>query len=118
LTMPAVSAAGMAAVDPDQAGIAPGVINPSRQVGAAVGIAVLGAGAVALARGDWQGQLSTLAPATQAKASQLTALVLGGQGAQIAALAGRPAEHAGLESFVYGLRGALIVSAGLALIGS
>jgi MFS family permease len=42
LTMPAVSATGMAAVDRTKAGIASGVINASRQVGGALGIAVLG----------------------------------------------------------------------------
>jgi MFS transporter, DHA2 family, methylenomycin A resistance protein len=39
--MPAVSAAGTAAVDADESGIASGVINASRQAGGAFGIAVL-----------------------------------------------------------------------------
>ena len=118
LAMPAVSAAGMAAVDGNQSGIASGVINASRQVGGSLGIAVLGAVAATLARTDWQHQLSMMAPAAQAKAAHLTTLVLGGQGKLIAALAGRPAQTAGLESFVHGLRGALLASSALTLIAS
>jgi hypothetical protein len=59
-----------------------------------------------------------MAPAAQAKAAHLTTLVLGGQGRLIGALAGRPAETAGLESFVHGLRGALLASSALTLIAS
>ncbi len=118
LVMPAVAAAGMAAVDPEQSGIASGVINASRQVGGALGIAVLGSIAATITRSDWQQQLSQLPPATHAKAAHLTALVVGGQGRPIAAAAGRPAELAALASFVDGTRGALLTSSALALIAS
>jgi Na+/melibiose symporter-like transporter len=118
LVMPALSAAGMAAVDEDQSGIASGVINASRQVGGEFGVAVLGSIAATLSRADWQHQLSLLAPATQAKANELAALVLGGQGSAIAALAGPPAAMAGLDSFVHGLHGALLTGSALTLIGS
>jgi EmrB/QacA subfamily drug resistance transporter len=118
LTIPAVSAAGMAAVDEDHSGIASGVINAARQLGGSLGIAVLGSIAATLARADWQHKLSLLGPAARAKAANLTGLALGGQGKAIAALAGRRAETAGLESFVHGLRGALLTSAVLALVGA
>jgi EmrB/QacA subfamily drug resistance transporter len=118
LAMPAVAAAGMAAVDPDQSGIASGVINASRQVGGALGIAVLGSIAATITRTDWQQQLSQLPPATHAKAVHLTTLVLGGQGKPIAAAAGRPAEFAALTAFVDGTRGALLTSSVLALVAS
>jgi hypothetical protein len=118
LVMPAVAAAGMAAVDGEQSGIASGVINASRQVGGALGVAVLGTIAATITRTDWQQQLSQLPAATQAKAGHLTALVVGGQGTPIAAAAGRPAELAALASFVDGTRGALLTSSGLALIAS
>jgi EmrB/QacA subfamily drug resistance transporter len=118
LTIPAVSAAGMAAVDGDQSGIASGVINSARRVGGALGIAVLGSIAATLARADWHRQLSLLPPATRAKASHLTRLVLDGQGKVIGGLAGRPAQEAALESFVHGLRGALLASSALTLIAS
>jgi EmrB/QacA subfamily drug resistance transporter len=52
LAIPAVNAAGMAAVDDDESGVGAGVITTARHVGGAVGIAVLGAIAAATARGD------------------------------------------------------------------
>jgi EmrB/QacA subfamily drug resistance transporter len=118
LVMPAVAAAGMAAVDSEQSGVASGVINASRQVGGALGIAVLGSIAATITRTDWHQQLAQLPPATQAKAAHLTALAVGGQGTPIAAAAGRPAELAALTAFVDGTRGALLASAALALIAS
>jgi hypothetical protein len=116
LVMPAVSAAGMAAVDADQSGIASGVINASRQVGGAFGIAVLGSIAATISRAAWQDHVSLLAPA--ARTNEVSTLVLGGRGSAIAALAGRPAAIAGLESFVDGVRGALLTGSTLTLIGS
>jgi EmrB/QacA subfamily drug resistance transporter len=118
LAMPAVSAVGMGAVDREQSGIASGVINAARQVGGALGIAVLGSVAAILARADWSHQLTLLAPATQAKAANLTPLVLDGQGQAIGTLAGSAAEAAALSSFVQGLRGALLVSSALALVAA
>jgi EmrB/QacA subfamily drug resistance transporter len=115
LAMPAVTATAMAAVERNQAGIASGVINAGRQVGGALGIAVLGAVAAMLTRSEWQQQLTLLPPADQATAAHLTSLVVGGQGRAVAAIAGRPAELAGLESFVRGLHYALLTSSILAL---
>jgi EmrB/QacA subfamily drug resistance transporter len=115
LAMPAVTATAMAAVERHQAGIASGVINAGRQVGGALGIAVLGTVAAALTRSDWQRQLALLPPADQAKASHVTSLVVGGQGKAVAVIAGRPAELAGLESFVYGFRYALLAGSILML---
>ena len=115
LAMPAVSATAMATVERNQSGIASGVINAGRQVGGSLGIAVLGTVAALLTRSEWQHQLALLPPAGQAKAAHLMSLVVGGQGRAVAAAAGRPAELAGLESFVYGLRDALLTSSVLAL---
>ena len=118
LVMPAVAAAGMAAVDAEQSGVASGVINASRQVGGALGIAVLGSIAATITRTHWHQQVSQLPPATHAKTAHLTALVVGGQGTPIAAAAGHAAELAALASFVAGTRGALLTSSALALIAS
>jgi MFS transporter, DHA2 family, multidrug resistance protein len=118
LAMPALTATGMAAVDRDRSGIASGVINANRQVGGALGIAVLGSVGTTLARNDWQHQLALLAPATRAKAEQLTALVLGGQGKAIGALAGPQAQAAALASFVHGVRGAMLVGSALTLLAA
>ena len=118
LAMPAITATGMAAVDRDRSGIASGVINANRQVGGALGIAVLGSVGATLARNDWQQQLALLAPAARARAEQLTALVLGGQGKAVAALAGPQAQAAALESFVHGVRGAMLAGSALTLLAA
>jgi EmrB/QacA subfamily drug resistance transporter len=118
LAMPAVGAIAMATVPADQSGIASGVINAGRQVGGSLGIAVLGTLAAVLARSQWQHQIALLPLASHAKAAHLTSLVVGGQGRALAAVAGRPAELAGLASFVDGLRGALLASAALALVAA
>jgi EmrB/QacA subfamily drug resistance transporter len=118
LVLPAVSAAGMAAVERHQAGVASGVINASRQVGGALGIAAMGSIAATLARSDWNRQLAHLPPASHAALARLTTLVVGGQGNVIQALAGRQARSAALDSFVHGLHGALLASATLTLIGA
>jgi EmrB/QacA subfamily drug resistance transporter len=108
LTMPAVSAAGMGAVDHAKAGVASGVINASRQVGGALGVAVLGAVVAVRVSDVWTGQ------------PQAVPLVTGGQGAKIheialakgASLAQADALQAqALSSFVHGVQGAMLVGA-------
>ena len=42
MTMPSVSSAAMGAVDQTKSGVASGVVNSSRQIGGALGIAILG----------------------------------------------------------------------------
>ena len=119
LTMPAVSSTGMAAVDHTRAGIASGVINASRQVGGAFGIAVLGSVGATLAANSWTDKVSVLPTALQAKADALTPLVQGGQGKLITSLTGRPAVgQAALDSFQHGVRGAFFVGACLLLVAA
>ncbi len=108
MTMPAVSAAGMGAVDHAKAGVASGVINASRQVGGALGVAVLGA------------VVSTRVSAVWTGPSQAVPLVTGGQGAKIheiaiakgASLAQADAlQSQALHAFVHGVQGAMLVGA-------
>ena len=89
LTMPTTSATAMAAVDPRKAGVASGVINSARQVGAAVGLAVLGA-VGRDARDPVVGRTTSRSspPALQARAAGLDELVIGGQGRVIGQIAG------------------------------
>ena len=68
LTMPALSGAAMSAVDPTKSGIASGVLNSARQIGGAVGIAVMGSVVAKLAADDF-------GPAPKA----IEQLVVGGQ---------------------------------------
>ncbi|MDX6547955.1 MAG: hypothetical protein QOG33_1505 [Gaiellales bacterium] len=115
MTMPAVSAAGMAAVDQTKAGVASGVINSSRQVGGALGVAVLGAVVATRVGSAWTGD------------ARLVPLVTGGQGRRIHDLAiaqgATPQVAAALQSqalhaFVHGVQGAMLVGAALAFSAS
>ncbi|HUZ83491.1 MAG TPA: MFS transporter [Gaiellales bacterium] len=116
LTMPAVSSTGMAAVDHDKAGIASGVINASRQVGGALGIAVLGSIGTTVAAGSWQAKAAALAPAHRAATLRLTPLVEGGQSRLIGHLAGASMRAAANDSFVEGVRRAMLVGSGMMLL--
>jgi EmrB/QacA subfamily drug resistance transporter len=114
LTMPAVSATGMAAVERTKAGIASGVINASRQVGGALGIAVLGGIGTTLAASSWSDRISTLPSPLHAQAEKLVPLVQGGQGKQILAIThSQTATSNALEAFVHGVNGALLTGAAL-----
>jgi MFS transporter, DHA2 family, methylenomycin A resistance protein len=55
LVVPSVSSAAMSAVPPAHSGVGSGVLNASRQVGAAVGLAVLGSISVAAVARTWTG---------------------------------------------------------------
>jgi Na+/melibiose symporter-like transporter len=115
VTMPTTSATAMAAVDPRKAGVASGVVNSARQVGAAVGLAVLGAVAATLASRQWEQDLTSLPPALQARGRAAEDLVIGGQGHVIGRIAGPVAQDHALDAFVDGVRGAMWVAAALTL---
>jgi EmrB/QacA subfamily drug resistance transporter len=113
LTMPTTSATAMAAVDPQKAGVASGVINSARQVGAAVGLAVLGAVGATLATNSWADSVSGLPAGLQDRANGLNDLVIGGQGRVIGQIAGPAAQQSAFEAFVTGVNGAMWVGAAL-----
>jgi EmrB/QacA subfamily drug resistance transporter len=115
LTMPTTSATAMAAVDPQKAGVASGVINSARQVGAAVGLAVLGAVGATLASRQWESDVARLPAAARGPASGLEELVIGGQGEVVGRLAGPVAQQHAFEAFVTGVQGAMWVGAALTL---
>jgi EmrB/QacA subfamily drug resistance transporter len=115
LALPSTSAMAMGAVETERAGIASGVINASRQVGAAMGVAILGAVGATLAGNAWADSSARLTGAAAARADALTPTVIGGQGAVVGQAAGPAAEQAALEAFVSGVRGAMWVAAGLLL---
>jgi Na+/melibiose symporter-like transporter len=121
MTMPATTSAAMGAVDQDKAGIASGVVNAMRQVGGALGIAVLGSVGATLTTSAWNDRIASLPAGARAGAHRLTELVVGGQGRAAAHAAGA---HGGaiqanaLEAFVHGFRGAMLVGAGLMFAAS
>ena len=114
LTMPAVSATGMAAVERTKAGIASGVINASRQVGGALGIAVLGGIGTTLAASSWSDRISGLPAPLHAQAERLVPLVQGGQGKQILAIThSQTATADALGAFVHGVDAAFLAGGAL-----
>ncbi len=119
LTMPSVSSTGMAAVDPSKAGIASGVINASRQVGGALGIAVLGSIGSMLAADSWHTKVAALPAQFHQQALALTPLVQGGQGRLIAQKSGHPQlGQQALEAFQHGVRGAFLTGSGLLFVAA
>jgi EmrB/QacA subfamily drug resistance transporter len=114
LTMPAVSATGMAAVERTKAGIASGVINASRQVGGALGIAVLGGIGTTLAASSWSDRIAGLPAPLHAQAERLVPLVQGGQGKQILAIThSQTATADALGAFVHGVDAAFLAGGAL-----
>ena len=83
LTLPSASAAAMGAIDPRKAGVGSGVLNAARQVGGALGIAILGSVSTAVTDRSWTTAVDTAGGALQQHAEQLRPLV---EGAQIAVL--------------------------------
>jgi DHA2 family multidrug resistance protein-like MFS transporter len=100
-------------VDPRKAGVASGVINSARQVGAAVGLAVLGAVGATLASNAWADDVARLPAGAQGQGAGLDDLVIGGQGRVIGQIAGPAAQQNALEAFVSGVNGAMWVGAAL-----
>ena len=126
MTMPAVSTAGMGAVDPTKAGIASGVINASRQVGGALGIATLGAVGAKLTSNAWTTHVQSFPAALQERAAGLEQAVVGGRGQLIHDLVAQNAgpqvasgaQTAALDSFVQGLQGAMYVGSALTFVAA
>lgn len=111
--LPASSSLAMASVDRMRSGVASGVLNASRQVGAALGLAILGAVGSALATRDWDETLAPLPETQRQVGERLDEAVVGGQATEIGRIAGPAAQDAAAHAFVSGLHGALWVAAGL-----
>ena len=126
MTMPSVTSAAMGSVDPTKAGIASGVVNSSRQVGGALGVAVFGSIAATLASDSWSSSISKLPAAAHAGAARLTPLVIGGQTAKIGhiatatsgAVAGKVASDDAAAAFMHGFHGAMYAGALMAAAAS
>ena len=115
LSMPTTTGVAMGSVDPARAGIASGVVNASRQVGGALGVAVLGSIAATVASSHW----ANTAPAgLNGAAGKLDPLVVGGQAEQIGRIAGSEASVAASQAFIDGVTTAMTVGSVIALAGA
>ncbi|MFE0462414.1 MFS transporter [Kitasatospora sp. NPDC058965] len=115
LATPAMAAAAMAAVPPQRSGMAGGALNTARQLGNALGIAVLGAvfqaGVVHRLRAGAVAGPQALADAlTAGRAGQLLGRAAPDERGALSALV-----HA---AFAAGLRDTFLVSGGLGLLGA
>ena len=117
LMVPAGSAAAMAEVPPDSSGIGSGLFNACRQIGTAMGLAILGSIATSIIVADWRGQVRSFAPAARSRATGLSADVAGGQIKTVTAALGRRAHGPAVASYLHGFETALI-AASVILIGA
>jgi EmrB/QacA subfamily drug resistance transporter len=111
-TMPAVTSTAMSAVDPSRSGIASGVVNAMRQVGGALGIAVLGAVAASVTSSAWSDKVSGLgvSASVQHHLDGLSDKITNAAPAVVHHLPAN-AQAAALDSFVQGMDAALYVGA-------
>lgn len=117
LTMPAMSAAAMAAIDPRKAGIGSGVLNASRQIGGAIGIAVLGSIAATVTDRRWEEATSAVGGPLAEQASALEQLVEGAQGALIEEVAGPEAVVLAFGAWMEGFHAAVLIG-GLLMVAA
>ena len=119
LMVPAGSSAAMAEVPVGSSGIGSGLFNACRQIGTAMGLAILGSIAASAILADWHRQAGSLPPAGRQRAALLGADVAGGQVHVVAASIGQDALYPAVVSFLRGfelallLAGAILAAAGL-----
>ena len=118
LSTPSLASTAMASVGAERAGMASGAVNTGRQLGTALGIAVLG---VVFHAGLSASVKDHAAAAHVADAARTTDALAAGQAGRIVGQA--PAAQRGLveqlvhAAFASGLRGAFVVSALMGLVG-
>ncbi|HYK69879.1 MAG TPA: MFS transporter [Streptosporangiaceae bacterium] len=110
LMVPAGSTAAMAEVPPDSSGIGSGLFNSSRQIGTAMGLAILGSIATSIIVADWRRQVGSFAPAQRLDAGGLSAEVAGGQIKAVTAALGQHAHSPAIASYLRGFEVALIAA--------
>jgi MFS transporter, DHA2 family, methylenomycin A resistance protein len=117
LMVPAGSSAAMAEVPAGSSGIGSALFNSCRQIGTAMGLAILGSVAAGVTLADWHRRAGSLPPAEQQPASQLGAEVAGGQAHLVAASAGQDLLYPATASFLRGFEAALLL-AGVILVAA
>jgi sugar phosphate permease len=108
----------MGAIASQKAGVASGVLNTARQVGGALGIAVLSAVATARIAAHWNAFVDGLPGTLGAQAARLGDLADGGQLQLIGRVAGPAAKQAAASSFMAGFHAAMWTAAALAVVAA
>jgi EmrB/QacA subfamily drug resistance transporter len=110
LMVPAGSAAAMAEVPPDSSGIGSALFNSCRQIGTAMGLAILGSIATGIIVADWRRQVRSFAPGTRLHAGGVSADVAGGQITAVTTTLGPHASSPAIASYLRGFEAALITA--------
>jgi EmrB/QacA subfamily drug resistance transporter len=118
MAAPAVSSAAMGSIPPAHSGVGAGILNSSRQIGAALGLAVLGSLSVAAVSRAWSDRIGSLPAGIREEAHGLVQSVAGGEGHAVGALIGRQVTRPAFESFVSGLHVALWTAAAAMLLAA
>jgi hypothetical protein len=105
----------MGAVPQAHSGAGSGILNASRQVGAAVGLAALGSISVAAVSGAWSERVAALPARLRPEAESLVQRVAGAEGKEVGRALGPQATRPALEAFMSGLHAGLWV-AGAAML--
>jgi EmrB/QacA subfamily drug resistance transporter len=116
LAVPAISAVAMGAISSEQAGVASGVLNSFRQVGAAVGLAAIGSVSAAIVARAWDDEIAVLPPASRSTAQGVLEQVTGGESQVVSERLGSDAARSATDAFVSGYRSAMLVAGGLILL--
>jgi hypothetical protein len=118
MAVPTISAVAVSALPLENSGLASGVLNSARQVGTAVGLAVLGSVGLAVTRNSWAAKSAQLLTSAQAGAPDVVQDVSGGQGSVVAQQLGPAAQPLADSAFVDGLHVALLIGGGLMLVAA
>jgi MFS family permease len=117
LLVPAVSSAAMGAVPSAHSGVGSGILNASRQVGAAVGLAALGSISVAAVSRAWDDRVAALPADVRREAEALVQRVAGAEDEAVGRALGQQAVEPAREAFLSGLHAGLWV-AGVAMLAA
>ncbi|ARF72230.1 MFS transporter [Kitasatospora albolonga] len=115
--MPPVTVAVMQALPREKAGSGSAINNTFRQVGGALGIAVLGSVLSTVYRGDIEGHLGAVPAGVREVAGESIEATLGAA-AQLGPVAGKPLVAAANDAFIGAMHVTALGSAAVALIGA
>src|SRR5262249_15637585 len=110
LMVPAGSTAAMAEVPEGSSGIGSGLFNACRQIGTAMGLAILGSIGASVTLASWHRKSGAFPPGARHSAAQAGADVAGGQVHAVAMSVGRLALDGAVASFLRGFELVLILA--------